>query len=144
MMCRFDKCKREPLLQEAAYLDSISFWKKYYVKLEAEPYLKIERPEYVNIEMLSWSWCYESMALLVAFYSGGDPIKSLEFYAQHMFNQFQRHRRSYPDYSLKLWEPDAYQFALWLLSIAVLLDMPERIEQMPVTSVKTRITVKTC
>ncbi len=129
MMCRFDKCKREPLLQEAAYLDSISFWKEFYVEREAEPFLRIERPEYVDAEMLSWDWCYESLNLLVALYSGGKPITSLEFYAEHMFNQFQRHKRSYPDFSLKLWEPDVYQFALWLLSIAVLLDMPERIEQ---------------
>ncbi|MGN8251775.1 PoNe immunity protein domain-containing protein [Pseudomonas sp. SMV7] len=117
------------MLQEAAYLDSISFWQEFYVEREAEPFLKIERPDYVDVEMLSWDWCYESLNLLIALYSGGEPIKSLEFYAEHMFNQFQRHKRSYPEFSFKLREPDAYQFALWLLSLAVLLDMPERIEQ---------------
>ncbi len=128
-MNQFDRVKREPLLKEAAYLGSVQFWKEYYVELQAEPFLKIERPEYVNVEMLSWSWCYETTELLIALYSGGEPVESLEFYVDHLFSQFQRHKQAYPNFCLKLWEPDAYQFTLWLLSFAVLFNKPGRIKQ---------------
>lgn len=128
-MTGFDRVKREPFLQEAAYLDSVSFWKENYVERQAESFLEIERPEYVNVKMLSWRWCFQSMELLIALYSGGEPIEALEFYADHMFFQFQRHKQAYPSFSLKLWEPDAYQYTLWLLSFAVLFNKPGRIRQ---------------
>ncbi|WP_406819285.1 PoNe immunity protein domain-containing protein [Pseudomonas sp. KnCO4] len=128
-MKKFDEIKREPLLQEAAFKDSLSFWKEFYFERQAESFLSIERPDYVNVEGLSWSWCFGSLQLLVGLYSGGEAIDSLRPYAEHMFSQFQRHKQAYPDFSLKLWESDAYQFALWLLSLAVLLNMPGRIEQ---------------
>ncbi|MFG0820701.1 PoNi-like cognate immunity protein [Pseudomonas sp. GLN_3] len=128
-MTDFDRVKREPFLEEAAYLDSVSFWKENYVERQAESFLEIERPEYVNVEMLSWRWCFQSMELLIALYSGGKPVESLDFYVDHMFSQFQRHKQAYPSFSLKLWEPDAYQFTLWLLSFAVLFNKPGRITQ---------------
>jgi len=128
-MSEFDRIKREPFLQETAYLDSVSFWKENYVERQAESFLKIERPEYVNVKMLSWRWCFQSMHLLIALYSGGEPVKSLDFYVEHLFSQFQRHKQAYPSFSLKLWEPDAYQFTLWLLSFAVLFNKPGRIKQ---------------
>uniref|UniRef100_UPI00397E158E PoNe immunity protein domain-containing protein n=1 Tax=Pseudomonas sp. S1(2024) TaxID=3390191 RepID=UPI00397E158E len=128
-MKKFDEIKREPLLQETAYLDSVDFWKKYYVELKAEEFLALERPDYVNVEGLSWDWCFESLELLVALYSGGEPVEALEFYVNHMFSQFQRHKQAYPAFSLKLWEPDAYQYTLWLLSFAVLFNKPGRIRQ---------------
>lgn len=128
-MSEFDRIKREPFLQETAYLDSVSFWKENYVERQAESFLKIERPEYVNVKMLSWRWCFQSMHLLIALYSGGEPVKSLGFYVEHLFSQFQRHKQAYPSFSLKLWEPDAYQFTLWLLSFAVLFNKPGRIKQ---------------
>ena len=128
-MKKFDEIKREPLLQEAAYLGSVDFWKKYYVELKAEEFLALERPDFVNVEGLSWDWCFESLELLVALYSGGEPVEALEFYADHMFSQFQRHKQAYPSFSLKLWEPDAYQYTLWLLSFAVLFNKPGRIRQ---------------
>lgn len=128
-MNKFDEVKREPLLQEAVYLECVGFWKEYFVERKAEDFLKIKRPDYVDVEGLSWDWCFESLELLIALYSGGSSIGSLEFYAEHMFSQFQRHKQAYPDFSLKLWEPDAYQFVLWLLSVAVLFNMPGRIRQ---------------
>lgn len=128
-MSEFDRIKREPFLQKTAYLDSVSFWKENYVERQAESFLKIERPEYVNVKMLSWRWCFQSMHLLIALYSGGEPVKSLDFYVEHLFSQFQRHKQAYPSFSLKLWEPDAYQFTLWLLSFAVLFNKPGRIKQ---------------
>lgn len=128
-MSEFDRIKREPFLQETAYLDSVSFWKENYVERQAESFLKIERPEYVNVKMLSWRWCFQSMHLLIALYSGGEPVKSLDFYVEHLFSQFQRHKQAYPSFSLKLWEPDAYQYTLWLLSFAVLFNKPGRIKQ---------------
>lgn len=128
-MTEFEQVKREPFLQEAAYLDSVAFWKENYVERRAESILEVERPEYVNVEMLSWRWCFQSMELLIALYSGGKPVDSLEFYVDHLFYQFQRHKQAYPGFSLKLWEPDAYQFTLWLLSFAVMFNKPGRITQ---------------
>ncbi len=88
-------------MQEAAYLGSVSFWKENYVERQAESFLKIERPEYVNVKMLSWRWCFQSMELLIALYSGGEPVEALEFYADHMFSQFQRHKASLSGFQLE-------------------------------------------
>ena len=128
-MKNFDEIKREPLLQEEAFKDSLSFWKEFYFDRQADAFLAVERPDYVNVEGISWSWCFGSLQLLVGLYSSGEAIGSLRPYAEHAFSQFQRHKQAYPDFSLKLWEPDAYQFALWLLSFAVLFNVPGRIGQ---------------
>jgi len=128
-MAHFDLIKREPLLQEKFYLDDVSYLKEKYFERRAEEFLARSWPDYVNVEGLSWGWCFQSLELLIELYSGGEPIVSLRPYAEHVFSQFQRHKQAFPDFSLKIWEPDAYQFALWLLSLAVLLDKPGRIGQ---------------
>ena len=125
----FDLIKREPLLQEKFYLDDVSYLKEKYFERRAEEFLARSWPDYVNVEGLSWGWCFQSLELLIELYSGGEPMVSLRPYAEHVFSQFQRHKQAFPDFSLKIWEPDAYQFALWLLSFAVLLDKPSRIGQ---------------
>ncbi|HEN8705015.1 MULTISPECIES: PoNi-like cognate immunity protein [Pseudomonas] len=125
----FDRVKREPLLQEKFYVDDVSYLKEKYFERSAEEFLAKSWPDYVNVEGLSWGWCYQSLELLIELYSGGEPLETLRPYAEHVFSQFQRHKQAYPSFSLKLWEPDAYQFALWLLSLAVLLNMPGRITQ---------------
>lgn len=125
----FDRVKREPLLQEKFYVDDVSYLKEKYFERSAEEFLAKSWPDFVNVEGLSWGWCYQSLELLIELYSGGEPLASLRPYAEHVFSQFQRHKQAYPSFSLKLWEPDAYQFALWLLSLAVMLNMPGRIKQ---------------
>lgn len=126
---QFDRVKREPLLQERFYLDDVSYLKEKYFERSAEEYLARSWPDYVNVEGISWGWCYQSLELLIELYSGGEPLESLQVYAEHVFSQFQRHKQSFPHFSLKLWEPDAYQFVLWLLSFAVLFGKPGRIAQ---------------
>ncbi|MFG0531383.1 PoNe immunity protein domain-containing protein [Pseudomonas sp. yb_2] len=125
----FDRVKREPLLQEKFYVDDVSYLKEKYFERSAEEFLAKSWPDYVNVEGLSWGWCYQSLELLIELYSGGEPLETLRPYAEHVFSQFQRHKQAYPSFSLRLWEPDAYQFALWLLSLAVLLNVPGRITQ---------------
>lgn len=125
----FDQVKREPLLQERFYLDDVSYLKEKYFERSADEYLARSWPDYVNVEGISWGWCYQSLELLIELYSGGEPLDFLQAYAEHVFSQFHRHKQSFPDFSLKLWEPDAYQFVLWLLSFAVLFGKPGRIGQ---------------
>jgi len=126
---KFDQIKREPLMQEVTYQEAIQFTQKNYIETSIEHVLAEKERDHAHKKRLSWAWTTEAFELLIQRYSGGEPLDTLAPYAEHTFSQFERHKRDFPDFSLKLWEPDAYQYILWLLSLAVLFNIPGRIEQ---------------
>ncbi|MFJ7886414.1 PoNe immunity protein domain-containing protein [Pseudomonas sp. NPDC096917] len=127
-MKNFEEIKREPLLQEKNYLEDIAYLKEQYVGRKADEVIAGKQSE-GHKKRVSWGFCYESLELLIELYSGGESLESLIPYADHAFSQFERHKKAFPEFSLKPWEPDAYQYILWLLSLAVLFNMPNRIQQ---------------
>ncbi|MDD0976097.1 PoNe immunity protein domain-containing protein [Pseudomonas fontis] len=128
-MTDFDKTKREPLLVESDYLDSLQFKQEHYINQDLAHILSSRERTYSHEKGLSWDWAFESFELLMLRYSGGDPVADLLACANHAFDQFVRHKLEHPEFSLSPWEPDAYQYILWLISLAVLLDMNERAPQ---------------
>lgn len=125
----FDQVKRDPLMQEIPYLEAIQFTQKNYIDTSIEKVISEKERDHAHKRRLSWAWVTEALELLIQRYSGGDPIDKLTPYAEHTFTQFERHKQTFPEFSLKPWEPDAYQYILWLLSLAVLFNMPNRIQQ---------------
>lgn len=126
-MRNFDNTKREPLMQESAYRTSVKLKQGNYVEVDVIRYLAKKSKDYEKQRSISWSWVFSHLELLIQRYSGGEPIEDLGPFAEQVFAQFARHQQSFPDFCLQPQEPDAYQYILWLLALATLFDMPERI-----------------
>ncbi|MDD0976098.1 PoNi-like cognate immunity protein [Pseudomonas fontis] len=128
-MNKFETIKREPLLSEENYNSSLASKIKNYINISLSDILAETPRSRAHEESISWSWSYKSLEHLIQRYSGGEDFESLSAYAETAFHEFHRHKTDFPEFSLKLWEPDAYQYVMWLLSLAVLFDMPIRVEQ---------------
>jgi hypothetical protein len=126
-MTDFDKTKREPLLIEDPYRNSIAFKERSLVDPEVESMLSDPDHAHDHKVRLSWSRVFKALELLIQRYSGGDPLDDLRPFAERAMHQFQRHFEAFPDPDerLKLWESDAYQYVMWLLSLGILLDLKE-------------------
>ncbi|WP_322104742.1 PoNi-like cognate immunity protein [Paraburkholderia sp. J41] len=121
----FEKRRREPLLEELYYEQSVRFKEQDLVDPEITAMLEDQSIDNARRKRNSWRRTFKTLELLIQRYSGGDPVSSLVPCATRAFTQFQRHYAAFPDAKLKLWEPDAYQYVMWLLSLAVLLGPKE-------------------
>ncbi|MDD0977005.1 PoNi-like cognate immunity protein [Pseudomonas fontis] len=126
-MTDFDKIKREPLLDEALYTESVRFKTESFINRTLEDALTGKSESRSYREGRSWDWASAFLELLIQMYSGGVDIEELKPCAKRMFEFFEQHKLNFPEFHLEPWEPDAYQYILWLLSLAVLFDMPERV-----------------
>ncbi|APR34913.1 PoNi-like cognate immunity protein [Paraburkholderia sp. SOS3] len=120
----FDKLRREPLLPEHHYREKLEYKEGRLVKLEQ----MLAAPEKFpgHKRGLSWDRGTISLEILIARYSAGEAVASLKDDLTRCMELFKSHYESYPDYGrLRLWEPDAYQYVMWLLSLAVLLGLRE-------------------
>lgn len=120
----FDKLRREPLLPEHHYREKLEYKEGRLVKLEQ----MLAAPEKFpgHKRGLSWDRGTISLEILIARYSAGEAVVSLKADLKRCMELFKSHYESYPDYGrLRLWEPDAYRYVMWLLSLAVLLGLNE-------------------
>ena len=118
----FDSVKREPLLPEHYYRESLEYTENRQIKLEQ----MLEAPEKFpgHKKQLRWSQVGDALQSLIARYSAGEDVASLKPYANRVFELFQTYDARTGD-KFKLWEPDAYQYVMWLLSLAVMLGLKE-------------------
>jgi len=118
----FNKIKREPLLPEHHYREKLEYKENRQGKLEQ----MLAAPEKFpgHKRQLMWSQVGDALRILIARYSAGEDITSLRPYAQRVFDLFQGYYARTGS-KLKLWEPDAYQYVMWLLSLAALLGLKE-------------------
>jgi hypothetical protein len=120
----FDTFKREPLLPGHHYREKLEYKEKRLEKLEQ----LLEAPEKFlgHKRGLSWDRGTISLEILIARYSAGETVATLKPDLVRCLELFRSHYASFPDYGrLRLWEPDAYQYVMWLLSLAVLLGLKE-------------------
>lgn len=61
-------------------------------------------------------------------YSAGDPLIGMRERVQYVFEDLRRHNEAFPEDRFKLWEPDAYYYAMLLMGWAVLFNLPEHLE----------------
>jgi hypothetical protein len=126
----FDQVKREPLLPESHYQRCLQFNEDMLIDPEIDQILSDSDKTEDHKKRLLWSQTYTSLELLIARYSAGESIESLQQYALRTFEFFKAYRERFPSYNkLLLWEPDAYQYVMWLLSLAVMLDLKEYVPQ---------------
>ncbi|RAR64045.1 uncharacterized protein DUF1910 [Paraburkholderia unamae] len=112
------------MLPEHHYREKLEYKEKRLEKLEQ----MLEAPEKSpgHKRGLSWDRGTISLEILVARYSAGEAVALLKPDFARCLALFKSHFALYPDYGrLRLWERDAYQYVLWLLSLAVLLGMKE-------------------
>ncbi|MDC8786107.1 PoNe immunity protein domain-containing protein [Roseateles koreensis] len=126
-MSKFEESKRDWFLTEAGYLENL----EYFPRAMADP--KLNDPindlneERFHRSGLSWDKCYNSVEYLILLYSAGEPVESLRAPADQVFAQFHRHKEMFPEWQMLYWEPDAYQYTLWLLGLAVLFNKPQEV-----------------
>ena len=120
----FDKLRREPLLPEHHYREKLEYKEGRLVKLEQMLVASEKFPGHKR--GLSWDRGTISLEILIARYSAGEAVASLKADLTRCMELFKSHYESYPDYGrLRLWEPDAYRYVMWLLSLAALLGLKE-------------------
>ena len=122
----FDQVKREPLLPKSHYDETLDFYENLLVDPEIDQILADPTKDEGHKKRLSWERTGTSLRILIARYSAGEDVASLRPYAVRMFELYRVHRERFATYNkLRLWEPDAYQYTMWLLSLAVLLGLKE-------------------
>ena len=86
-------------------------------------------PDREHTQSLSWDRTYKYFECLILRYSAGEEVDSLRAPCKEMFEEFGRHKRMFPEWNMKYWEPDAYQYLMWLLGLAYLFNLPEYVPQ---------------
>ncbi|MBW0449008.1 DUF1911 domain-containing protein [bacterium M00.F.Ca.ET.228.01.1.1] len=123
---QFDKVKREPLLPQSHYSEAYPFYEDVLVDPEIDEILADPLRDDDHKQRLMWMRAHTALELLICRYSAGDEVLSLRSTAVRAFTLFKAYREGFPRSNrLSLWEPDAYQYVMWLLSLAVLLGLKE-------------------
>ena len=120
----FDKIKRDPLLPEHHYREKLDLFEDHLVSPKVIELLAAPEKFPGHKQQLMWGQVGDAFRLLIARYSAGEDIASLKPYAVRAFEWFKKYHEGDGD-QLKLWEPNAYQYVMWLLSLAVLLGLKE-------------------
>jgi hypothetical protein len=120
----FDKMKREPLLPEHYYRKTLEFYKEGLVDSEIDEMLASSEEDLDHKIQLLWGRVGDALKTLIVRYSAGEEIESLRADAVKAFECFEKYDETSND-KFKLWESDAYQYVMWLLSLAVLLGLKE-------------------
>ncbi|WP_156923647.1 PoNi-like cognate immunity protein [Burkholderia sp. WSM2232] len=120
----FDKIKRDPMLPEHHYREKLALFENHLVSPKVAQLLTAPEKFPGHKQQLIWGQAGDALRLLIARYSAGEDVASLKRYAVRALTLLVRYREV-DGSQLKLWEPDAYQYVLWLLSLAVLLGLKE-------------------
>jgi hypothetical protein len=122
----FDTTRREPLLPENYYRKTLAFHEAGLTDPEIDEILASPETSADHKAKLSWSRSDDALKIVFLRYSAGEPVESIKPDALRCFEAFKAHHVAYPKYGqLRLWESDAYQYVMWLLSLAVLLGLDE-------------------
>jgi hypothetical protein len=120
----FDKIKRDPLLPEHHYREKLELFENHLISPKIAQLLAAPERYQGHKQQLMWGQASDALHILIARYSAGEDNASLKPYALRVFELLRDYDARTGD-KLKLWEPDAYQYVMWLLSLAVLLGLEE-------------------
>lgn len=123
----FDQIKREPLLPESHYTEVIEDSKAWFNDPEIDEILADPEKDEDHKQGILWKQTGTAFRILLVRYSAGEDISGLKPYAIQALSMFDAYYKRFPGSKLKLWEPDAYQYVMWLLGIAVLFDLKEHV-----------------
>lgn len=129
-MSEFEAKKRDWYLTEAVYQEQMDYWPESNF-FKASVIAKINDPNHdvVHRQRLCCNRSHDCLEHVVLRYSAGEEVESLRAHFKEMFEEFARHYRMFPDDKMLYWEPDAYQYLMWLLGLAYLFNLPEYVPQ---------------
>ena len=126
-MSEFEEKKRDWFLVEATYDELAAWFPKTFADKEVDDIINGANKQHA--QRLSWSRCSERLQYSILRYSAGEEVESLRDPCKEIFEEFARHHRMFPDDKMLYWEPDAYQYLMWLLGLAYLFNLPEYVPQ---------------
>ncbi|CZF85500.1 hypothetical protein GCE9029_05054 [Grimontia celer] len=114
----FNQLRRDAFLEEAVYEEQHA----YFTKDNAKRYGRLtdESKDIAHRAGISWSLSLAKFEHVLLEYSRGANLESVEELVKAAFQDLFRHKEQFPFKVLNYWEPDGYQFLLWLVSLAVL------------------------
>ncbi|PJG57563.1 PoNi-like cognate immunity protein [Aeromonas cavernicola] len=137
-MSSFIEQRRDPLLSEAFYLEQLADYKEslYFKK---EWWDKINNPQHER-----WSdpgllptrsgasagMFMDNIEHTILVYSGGQSHEAVIAQLHVANKEFARHKKEFPDNLFYYWEPDAYQYLLWMFSLNILYGQDEMLPDM--------------
>ena len=126
-MSDFEAKKRDWFLTEATYDELAAWFPETFADKEVDEIIYGDDEKHAK--SLSWVRCFQRVEHLVLRYSAGDEIDALRAPCEEMFEEFARHKKMFPEWNMKYWEPDAYQYLMWLLGFAYLFNLPGYVPQ---------------
>ncbi|KUI98256.1 PoNi-like cognate immunity protein [Vibrio sp. MEBiC08052] len=117
--------RRDPFLDEEKYLDKKNIIQRKSNNEHLEEILS--NPNDIIDYKCSVSWlffttCFEDTILG---YSVGLPIDNVQDNFDKIFEYYLIHKKNYSSDVLQSWEPDSFQYILWIYSLSVLLGRKE-------------------
>ncbi len=128
-MSEFEAKKRDWFLTEAVCQEQMEFYPRSISRPKVMEAIEGRNPDREHTQSLSWDRTYKYFECLILRYSAGEEVDSLRAPCKEMFEEFGRHKRMFPEWNMKYWEPDAYQYLMWLLGLAYLFNLPEYVPQ---------------
>lgn len=118
----FNTLRRDPLLEERVYKDKTSeYFEETVHDKELLAIIDDESKELDHRERVSWSIFVEYLEKTILDYSAGQPIEGVEELLEQTFERYVIHKKKFNHDVLKYWEPDSFQYILWLYSLSILL-----------------------
>jgi len=121
----FEKMKREPLLPGYAYYQKkLEFYENGLIDPEIDEILASPQTSFDHKRSMWWLRTGYALRILILRFSAGEEVASLRADAIRAFEFFEKND-ALSGMKFRLWEPDAYQYIMWLLSLAALLGLKE-------------------
>lgn len=128
--------KRDPFFREEAYAEYLENTEAMFTDpdfAEDRQQIKANAGDLIDARRISFdrvSYLIEDVWMR---YSAGDPLDGMRERVRYVLEDLQRHQEAFPDNTFKLWEPDAYYYAMLLMSWAVLFNLPDKLATLDVS-----------
>ncbi|MEZ8144695.1 PoNe immunity protein domain-containing protein [Enterovibrio sp. FF113] len=114
----FNQMRRDAFLDEHVYDEQNTYFSKDNSRRYT--HLTDENKDIFHRSSISWSLFLNKVEHALLEYSGGANIEAVQLLVDVAFQDLNRHKDQFTFEIIKYWEPDGYQFLLWLVSLAVL------------------------
>ena len=127
-MNNFEIKKREPLLTEDVFNEkTINYFEDTINDIEYFELIDNSTKPLIHRKRISWTVFSEYFEKTILDYSAGCPISEVVQRMRDSLAFYTTHKDKFPNDVLQYWEPDAYQYLLWLYSLAVMTGESQQI-----------------
>ncbi|EII3727144.1 PoNi-like cognate immunity protein [Vibrio cholerae] len=122
MNTNFEQSRRDPLLTEDTFhAKTIDYFEATLNDEELISIISDQTKEKDHRKRVSWSVFGELFEKTILDYSAGKDFVEIQSILHKTLSFYEEHKNNFPEHSLKYWEPDSYQYILWLFSLNTLL-----------------------